>query len=130
MLQSKEYEKVLSTFSLEAELNKIKVPIPLSELARNAEYKKQIVKILDGAATEIRPDTLNIHDEAPIVSFGPFVEEKGDTVAPFYVTLTIHEFLLHNCMLDSGASHNIMPKVIMDKLGLEITKPYGDHQTL
>jgi hypothetical protein len=29
-------------------------------------------------------------------------------------------------MLDSGASHNVMPKSIMDRLGLEITRPYGD----
>jgi hypothetical protein len=29
-------------------------------------------------------------------------------------------------MLDSGASHNVMPKAIMEKLGLEITRPYGD----
>jgi len=29
-------------------------------------------------------------------------------------------------MLDSGASHSIMPKVIMEKLGLDITKPYKD----
>ena len=27
-------------------------------------------------------------------------------------------------MLDSGASHNLMPKVVMERLGLEITKPY------
>jgi len=29
-------------------------------------------------------------------------------------------------MLDSGASHNVMPKIIMDKLGLQITRPYGN----
>lgn len=29
-------------------------------------------------------------------------------------------------MLDSGASHNLMPKAIMDKLGLSITRPYHD----
>jgi hypothetical protein len=29
-------------------------------------------------------------------------------------------------MLDSGASHNVMPKIIMDKLDLQITIPYGD----
>ena len=33
---------------------------------------------------------------------------------------------LHNTMLDSGASHNLMPKVIMDNLGLDITRPYKD----
>ena len=29
-------------------------------------------------------------------------------------------------MLDSGASHNLMPKLIMDHLGLQITRPYKD----
>jgi hypothetical protein len=29
-------------------------------------------------------------------------------------------------MLDSGASHNLMPKAVMEKLGLEVTKPYKD----
>ena len=29
-------------------------------------------------------------------------------------------------MLDSGASHNLMPKEVMEKLALEITRPYKD----
>ena len=29
-------------------------------------------------------------------------------------------------MLDSYASHNLMPKVVMERLGLEITNPYKD----
>ena len=29
-------------------------------------------------------------------------------------------------MLDSGASHNLMPKSIMEKLNLDITRPYKD----
>jgi hypothetical protein len=28
--------------------------------------------------------------------------------------------------MDSGASHNLMPNVVMDELGLEITKAYHD----
>jgi hypothetical protein len=33
---------------------------------------------------------------------------------------------LHNAMLDSGASHSLMPKVVMNQLGLDITRPYKD----
>jgi len=29
-------------------------------------------------------------------------------------------------MLDYGASHNLMPLLVMEHLGLEITKPYKD----
>jgi len=47
----------------------------------------------------------------------------------FYVSLNIHDKTLHNCLLDSGASHNLMPKIVMDELGLDITKPYHDLYT-
>ena len=47
-----------------------------------------------------------------------------DEVPPFYVTLRIHDLFLHNSMFDSGASHNLMPKEVMDNLGLDITIPY------
>ena len=34
--------------------------------------------------------------------------------------------MIHNCLLDYGASHNLMPKEVMEALGLSITKPYHD----
>jgi hypothetical protein len=36
----KEMEKVSTSFNLENELNKIKIPIPLLELAKNNIYRK------------------------------------------------------------------------------------------
>lgn len=44
----------------------------------------------------------------------------------FYISLRLHDFGLHNAMFDSGASHNLIPKAIMDKLGLDITRQYHD----
>ena len=59
--------------------------------------------------------------------FGPRVESsQEDDVPPFYISLRIHSLFLHNAMLDLGASHNLMPKMIMDNLGLDITRPYKD----
>ena len=57
------------------------------------------------------------------------MSDKDDSVPPFYVSLDIHQQVLHNCLLNSGASHNLMPKVVMDKLGLEITSPYHNLYT-
>lgn len=45
---------------------------------------------------------------------------------PFYISLRLHEYVLHNSMFDSRASHNLMPKAIMEKLGLDITQKYHD----
>jgi hypothetical protein len=75
---------------------------------------------------EEAPNTLNIQDNQSAILCGPRVEETDDTddVTPFYVNLKIHEMTLHNAMLDSSASHNLMPKVVMDELGLDVTRTY------
>ena len=58
------------------------------------------------------------------------MQEKDDNSSPhFYLTLNIHDKMLHNCLLDSGASHNLMPKKVMDELELQVTKEYHDLYT-
>ena len=43
--------------------------------------------------------------------------------APFYVTLQINDFLLHNCVFDPDTPRNIMTKRVMYQLGLNISQP-------
>ena len=117
--------KTIVPFSLEGEISKIKITIPLPELATQDVYKNHVLKALN-IGSDI--DTLKLIDDKPELLFGPEVEGKYQegAVPPFYVSLNIHDKILHNAMLDSGASHNLMPKVVMESLGLEITKPYKD----
>jgi hypothetical protein len=74
------------------------------------------------------PDTLNIQDDHPAILLSSHVEETNDTeeIPLFYISLKVHDMTLHNAMLDSSALHNLMPKVIMDELGLDITRPYKE----
>jgi hypothetical protein len=51
---------------------------------------------------------------------------KSEDIPPFYINLRIHDMFLHNAMFDSSASHNLKPKIVMDILGLDITRPYKD----
>ena len=77
-----------------------------------------------GEVSEIS-DSLNLQDDNPTIMFGPHVDGPSDEdVPPFYVSLNIHNAILHNAMIDLGASHNLMLKRIMDELGLEVTRPY------
>ena len=73
-------------------------------------------------------DAINVLDDQPELLFGPKVngKTKNRGVLPFYVSLNIHDKVLHNAMFDSGASHNLMPKSVMEKLNLDITRPYKD----
>ena len=72
-------------------------------------------------------DTVNLQDDNPTILFGRRAEGPQDEdVLPFYVTIKVHDQNLHNAMIDFGASHNLMPKEIMDNLGLDITRQYKD----
>jgi hypothetical protein len=47
-----------------------------------------------------------------------------DENPPFYLSLGINGLHLNNCMLDSGASINVIPLKVMKQLGLQVTRPY------
>ena len=82
-------------------------------------YRNQIIKEIK---IEEGTNMVNISDDKPRLLFGPKVKgiSQDGNVPPFYVSLNIHAFILYNPRLDSGASHNLIPKVIMEKLGLDI----------
>lgn len=115
--------------SLETKINKVKLQIPLVDLLKNKTFKESIMKILQPDSITISTDIINLQDERPTIFLGQSANNKDENVPPFYVSLNIHDKILHNCLLDPRASHNLMPKVVMDKLGLDITKPYHDLYT-
>jgi len=128
--------KASTTFILEGELAKLKIIIPLSELMSKNAYRSQVIKALSikpeigtkamNVGSANHSDTVNLTDDQPELLFGPKVHgqtNNGD-VPPFYIIMNIHDLILHNAMLDLGASHNLMPKSMMEKLGLEVTRPY------
>jgi len=122
----KNSDKAPYSFNFEAEIQKIKIPIPLVELMKNDSFKKDILKSLDPKTISTSADIINLQDEKPTIVLGPMIEDRDDSSPPFYISLNIHDKTLHNFLLDSGASHNLMPKAVMDELGLEITKTYHD----
>ena len=87
---------------MEAEIKKVKISTPLTELLKNSEYHLKIATMLKllGEVSAIS-DSLNLQDDSPTILFGPHVDESADEdVPPFYVSLNIHDAIIHNPMLD------------------------------
>jgi hypothetical protein len=122
----REAPKPISSFNFEHEIQKIRIPVPLSELVKNEDFKRSLSKLLQSESPQPPSDSVNLQDEKPAVILGPMVEDRDDSSPPFYTSLNIHDKVLHNCLMDSGASHNLMPKIVMEELGLEVTKTYHD----
>jgi ribonuclease HI len=122
----KEIPKPTSSFNFEHEIQKIRIPVPLTEMIKHDEFKKCFSELLQSEASCLPSDSINLQDEKPAIVLGPMVEDRDDSSPPFYTSLNIHDKVLHNCLMDSGASHNLMPKTIMEELGLEVTRAYHD----
>ena len=112
-----EVEKPISSFNLQSEMLKIKLSIPLNKLLRNNEYMETITKMVKNQC-ENQPDILEVTDDYPTIVLGLKIEETYNEEVPlFYLSLNVHDMILHNAMLYSGASHNIMPRVVVESLG-------------
>ena len=60
--------------------------------------------------------------DPPIMLQSDIIHRYRD--APFYMSLHLGSDILHNCMLDSGVSANVMPLSVMKELGLDVNRPY------
>jgi hypothetical protein len=122
----KEILKPPSSFIFENKIQKIKIPVPFSELVKNEDFKRYLSKMLQPETSSHPTDSANLQYEKPVVILGPLVEDRDDSSPPLYTSLNIHDKVLHNCLMDLVASHNIIPKILMEELGLEVTKTYHD----
>ena len=110
-------DRATSSFNLQSELSKIKISIPFNELLRNNEYREKITRMVKKEG-DCQQYTLELIDDAPTIVLGPKVEDTDEEYVPaFYISLNIHNMILHNAILDSGTSHNLMPRVVVESLG-------------
>ena len=117
--------KMSTMFNIQRELAKLSISIPSNELLRNQEYRNTITKMISNQG-ETHPDMLELTNDNPTIILGSnidSVDSEDEEVPPFYMILNVHDMVLHNAMLDSGASHNLILKGVVEIPGLEITRP-------
>jgi len=54
---------------------------------------------------------------------------KGQ-VPPLYIMIENHDVVLHNCMIDTGATKNIMSLSVMEAHRMGCTKYYGTRESI
>ena len=74
---------------------------------RNSSYRGQVSKILN---FDPMSDMVSVEDDQRELIFGPALngESLDSDVPPFYISLRVHEFVLHNAMFDSGVPPTIL----------------------
>ena len=87
-------KKNLIAFNVKKELERVKIPISLSELSKNPSYKSQVTKWIQNTSFDAEGDVISLQDEKPIVVFGSSSDMIDEIVPPFYVTLKTNDSML------------------------------------
>ena len=91
-------------------LSKVTVLVPLPKLIQLSQCQDQVSQFIMLEEDEGEKDI-------PIMLQSEIIN-RGFKDAPFYPSLHMGNDILHNFMLDSGASTNVTPLSVMRQLGL------------
>jgi hypothetical protein len=69
----REILKTPSYFNYEHEIQKIRIPIPISELIKNEDFRRCLSKMLQPETSSHSTDSVDLQDENPEVILGPLV---------------------------------------------------------
>jgi hypothetical protein len=96
---------------------KLNMMVLVIEMCNIPSVKREILKVLQVPTKK---------EDPPIILNTMYLDRQRDMNPPFYLSLGMNGLRLNNCMLDSGASTNVMSLKVMEQLGLKTTQPYGN----
>jgi len=99
-----------SPFSFQSEIQKLRILMPLIELVKNVSFKRSILDALEPKAIQASTNYINLQDDQPTIILSPMIENCEDNSPSFYFSLSIQDKILHNFLLDTGASVSLVGK--------------------
>ena len=95
--------------------------VPVAEIMKIHSQKGKLLKAIE-EPSQGNVDKAIAYQDAPVILQS--MDKGNEKNQPFFLSLLVNNHLLHNCMLYSGASSNVMTKKVMEKLNLRISRPY------
>src|SRR5713101_7893506 len=101
-------------YDIVEDLKKVKANVPLFEMCKVPQQRERLLKALE-ASEEKLPANNQPQEEEEIgeTSVGGKYKSKH---LPFLLTFEIFNHNVHNCLVDSGASVNVMPISVCKKI--------------
>jgi len=84
------------------------ITLPFMEVFKVPQQRENLLKILDVADTKMDVTVINSKQQQSY-----YLAKPKAKVPPFYITIENHKVVLHNRLIDNGATNNIMPLSVM-----------------
>ena len=106
-------------FSVVEKMKKTNVNICMWDVVATLPMQKRLLQ-QELESIEPKDQPPNMESATSLIQPSKEVEtSKKVRPPPFYVSLIIGDKLVHNCMIDSGASSSVMPRCVVDALEMK-----------
>jgi hypothetical protein len=113
------------TYNVMEDLSKLRITFPFTEVVKILKQRKNILKLLDDPSERTK-----VVVTTPKQNQSPSTTKLRGKRPPFYISIENHDVALHNRLVDTGATNNIMPLVVMEALGINYTKYYETGESI
>jgi hypothetical protein len=107
------------TYNVMEDLSKLRITLPFTEVVKIPQQRQNILKLLDDPS-----ERTEVVVTSPKQSQSPSTAKLRGKIPPFYISIENHDVALHNCLVDTGTTNNIMSLAVMEALGMSCTKYY------
>jgi hypothetical protein len=113
------------TYNVVEDLSKLRITLPFTEVVKIPQQRENILRLLDDPSEKVE-----VVVTSPKQSQNKSTIKLRGKIPPFYISIENHDVALHNCLVDTGATNNIMPLVVMEALGMNCTKYYETGESI
>jgi hypothetical protein len=113
------------TYNVVDDLSKLRITLPFTEVVKIPQQRENILRLLDDLSEKVESvvTTLKQIQNKSTVKF------RGK-IPPFYISIENHDVALHNFLVDTGTTNNIIPLEVMEKLCMKCTKYYETGESI
>jgi hypothetical protein len=113
------------TYNVVEDLSKLRITLPFTEVVKIPQQRENILRLLDDPSEKEEVVVTSLKQ-----SQNQSTAKLRGKIPPFYISIENHDVALHNCLVDTGATNNIMPLVVMEALGMSCTKYYETGESI
>jgi hypothetical protein len=112
-------------YNVVEDLSKIGITLPFTEVVKIPQQRENIMILLDDPSGKTKVVVIS-----PKQSHNTSTVKLRGQIPHFYMSIENHDVELHNFLVDTGATNNIMPLAVMEALGMSCTKYYETGESI
>jgi len=113
------------TYNVVEDLTKLSITFPFTKVVNIPQQRKNILKLLDDSSK-----IMEVVVTTPKQNLSPMDTKMRGKIALFYISIENHDVALHNYLVDTSETNNIMPLAIIEALGMSCTKYYETGESI